>query len=222
MDIFDTFRANANPEQAAKMSAYMRDMFPFLGLPTPERKKLSRELLKTMGKQPADWAFVFECWEQSEREYQYLATDYLLKIADTLTADDIPKLRELIVQKSWWDTIDALDVIVGGIALRFPEVNEIVLAWSVEENFWLRRVAIDHQLGRKDKTDFALLSQIIINNLGQTEFFINKAIGWSLREYSKTNPERVRAFIDEHRAEMVGLSVREASKYIQTARERDL
>jgi 3-methyladenine DNA glycosylase AlkD len=78
----------------------------------------------------------------------------------------------------------------------------------------LRRIAIDHQLGRKDKTDAALLAQIIENNLGQAEFFINKAIGWSLREYSKTNPDWVRAFIDEHRADMAGLSIREASKYI--------
>jgi 3-methyladenine DNA glycosylase AlkD len=84
----------------------------------------------------------------------------------------------------------------------------------VDENIWLRRIAIDHQLARKDKTDTALLEQIIVNNLGQREFFINKAIGWSLREYSKTNPDWVRGFIEQHKDGLSPLSVREGSKYL--------
>jgi 3-methyladenine DNA glycosylase AlkD len=118
------------------------------------------------------------------------------------------------LDKSWWDTIDGLDRIVGAIALAFPQVNQILLQWSLDPNFWLRRIAIDHQLGRKAQTDTALLEQIILNNFGQTEFFINKAIGWSLREYSKTNPAWVRAFVERHRQDLAPLSVREASKYI--------
>ena len=214
MDIFAIFRAAANPERAAPMAAYMRDQFPFLGIPTPERRKLSRDFLKAVNKKAIDWDFVHKCWEQPEREFQYLAKDYLAKLQSTLTVADIPKLRELAVQKSWWDTVDGLDVIIGDIALRFPEVNETLLQWSKDENLWLRRIAIDHQLGRKDKTDTQLLEQIIINNFGEKEFFINKAIGWSLRDYSKTNPDWVRAFIERHRNEMAALSIREASKYI--------
>ncbi len=214
MDIFATLRAAANPEKAAPMSAYMRDQFSFLGIPTPERRKLSRDFLKAMSKEVIDWDFVRKCWEQPEREFQYLAKDYLSKLKSALTAAEIPKLRELAVQKSWWDTVDGLDVIIGDIALRFPEVNETLLQWSKDENLWLRRIAIDHQLGRKDKTNTQLLEQIIINNFGEKEFFINKAIGWSLREYSKTNPDWVRAFIERHRNEMAALSIREASKYI--------
>jgi 3-methyladenine DNA glycosylase AlkD len=214
MNIFDSFRAAADPEKAVQMSAYMRDQFAFLGLPTPERKKLSRDFLKSVDKTKVDRDFIFKCWEQPEREFQYLAVDCLTKSAAALTPADIPNIRELIINKSWWDTIDALDVLVGDIALRYPEINRIILEWSVDDNFWLRRVAIDHQLVRKDRTDTALLEQIIVNNLGQTEFFINKAIGWSLRDYSKTNPDWVRDFVARHKNEMAALSIREASKYL--------
>ena len=100
--------------------------------------------------------------------------------------------HRLITTKSWWDSIDCLDRIVGGIALRYPEINAVILDWSRDDNIWLRRSAIDHQLLRKEKTDTELLAQILDNNLGQSEFFINKAIGWVLRDYRKTNPEWVR------------------------------
>ncbi|MDR2797987.1 MAG: DNA alkylation repair protein, partial [Treponema sp.] len=76
-ELFKSFRENANPQQAVAMGAYMRDLFPFLGIPAPERRKLSREFLKAAGKRDVDWGFVFKCWKQPEREFQYLATDYL-------------------------------------------------------------------------------------------------------------------------------------------------
>lgn len=214
MDIFETLRAAADPEKAVQMSAYMRDQFPFLGIATPQRKKLAREFLKELGKAPVDWGFVAACWQQPEREFQYLAADYLIRMNALLTPDDIPRIRELVVQKSWWDSVDCLDRVVGNIALRYPEVNETLLAWSVDENFWLRRLAIDHQLVRHEKTDTELLERIIVNNLGQTEFFITKAIGWALRDFSKTDPVWVRDFVERHRSEMAPLSIREASKYL--------
>ena len=217
-DVFEALRSAADPGKAAEMSAYMRDQFAYLGIPSPERRKLCKEFLKASSKRPVDWSFVFECWQMPEREYQYLAVDYLDKIRSKLSPSDIPNLKEIIVTKSWWDTVDSLDVIIGDIALRHPEVNEILLKWSTDENIWLRRTAIDHQLPRKEKTDTALMERILINNLGQEEFFINKAIGWSLREYSKTDPEWVRSFIDKHKNEMKPLSIREGSKYLDCVR----
>ncbi len=214
MDIFERFRSAANPEKAAPMSAYMRGQFPYLGIPTPERRKLARECLKGMDKLAVDWGFVFECWGQPEREFQYLAVDYLSRLRRLLAAADIPNLRELAVTKSWWDTVDGIDVIIGDIALRCPEVKDVLLRWSSDENIWLRRIAIDHQLMLKEKTDRDLLERVIVNNLGQKEFFINKAIGWSLRQYSKTDPIWVRSFIERHRGRMAPLSIREASKYL--------
>ena len=212
MDIFSDLRAAANPEQAIKMKAYMRGQFEYLGVQTPLRRKLSREFIRTQ--KLVDWEFILLCWEQPEREFQYLAIDYLDKRKNMLKPEDIPNLRKLITTKSWWDTIDGLDVIIGDIAFRSPELNETLLSWSTDENIWLRRTAIDHQLLRKDKTDINLLERIILNNLGQSEFFINKAIGWSLREYSKTNPEWVSAFIAKHKDRMNPLSIREGSKHL--------
>jgi 3-methyladenine DNA glycosylase AlkD len=213
-NIFGALRAAANAENAAKMSAYIRGQFPFLGLPAPERRKLIREFLKDKSKSAPDWEFVYKCWEQPEREFQYLAMDYLMKVVSLLTADDIPNLRRLAVTKSWWDTVDGIDVLVGDIALRFPQVKDTLLSWSACDNIWLRRIAIDCQLRRKEKTDTSLLEQVIVNNFGQTEFFVNKAIGWSLREYSKTNPDWVRGFVERHKDKLAPLSMREASKYI--------
>ena len=212
--IFDVFHYNKNDKEAPKMCAYMRHQFPFLGIRPYWRKEHSRLFFKSVKKTDLDWDFVSKCWTQPEREFQYLAMDYLSKQKANLTAADMPKLRELLVTKSWWDTTDELDAIVGFIALRFPETIATLLAWSTDENIWLRRVAINHQLGRKEKTDTVLLAQMIINNLGQTEFFINKAIGWALRDYSKINPDWVRAFIADHQHQMVPLSIKEAGKYI--------
>jgi len=212
--LFIAFEENRNTEKAIKMSAYMRDKFPYLGIQTPKRKELSKSFLKVAKtEKQTDWAFVRACWEKSEREFQYLAIDYLNAVRYTLTPADIPSIREIAIEKSWWDTIDGLDMIIGYIALKFPEMNNIMLAWSVDKNIWLRRIAIDHQLLRKEKTDTTLLETIIKNNFGQTEFFINKAIGWSLRDFSKTNPKWVKDFIDKYHDHLTPLSIREASKY---------
>jgi len=212
MDIFGILRAAADPEKAVSMKAYIRDQFDYLGIPTPIRRKLSRDFIKAQ--KAVDWTFISKCWEQPEREFQYLAVDCLDKLKSTLLPADVPKLQKLITTKSWWDTVDALDVVMSDIALRWPEVNDTLLKWSTGENIWLRRVAIDHQLLRKDKTDTALLERVIVNNFGGSEFFINKAIGWSLREFSKTDPEWVRAFIGKYKDKMSNLSIREGNKYL--------
>ncbi|MDR1882266.1 MAG: DNA alkylation repair protein [Prevotella sp.] len=214
-NLFTTFNAHANAAQAVQMSAYMRNQFAYLGIPTPLRRTLAKEFLASEKKKAdIDWDFIDVCWGKEEREFQYLALDYLILKKPLLTPGDVPHLKKLALDKSWWDTIDGLDRMVGGIALEYPEVNEMLLQWSVDHNFWLRRIAIDHQLDRKDKTDTVLLEQIIKNNFGQTEFFINKAIGWSLREYSKVNPDWVRNFVSRYKNELASLSIREASKYI--------
>ena len=103
---------------------------------------------------------------------------------------------------------------VGDIGLKDDRVRDLMLEWSKDGNFWVRRIAIDHQLGRKERTDRQLLEAIIVNNFGSDEFFINKAIGWSLREYSKTDPDWVRAFLEKYGPQMSKLSVREAGKYV--------
>ena len=114
------------------------------------------------------------CWDDPHRELQYAALEYLKKMQQHLTPQDIPRLQTLITEKSWWDSSDVLDRIVGDIALRHPEVNTVLLAWSTDDNIWLRRVAIDHQLLRKQHTNTTLLETIICNNLGQKNFSSTK------------------------------------------------
>ena len=128
--------------------------------------------------------------------------------------DDIPKIKEYIVNKSWWDTIDFLCKVIGDIELRDLRVKDLMLEWSKDDNIWIKRTAIEHQLNLKEKTDYELLEKIIINCFGTDEFFINKAIGWALREYSKTNPNWVKNFINKYKSKMNDLSIKEASKYI--------
>ncbi|GGH77113.1 3-methyladenine DNA glycosylase AlkD [Pullulanibacillus pueri] len=213
--LFIALENNRDEERSVKMSAYMRNQFQFLGIPTPKRRILCKELFKkAVNEKQVDWSFIDECWKRKYREYQYIAIDYLSRMQQYLSASDISKIKKLATTKSWWDTIDGLDNIVGEIALAYPEVNDTLLQWSIDDNFWLRRIAIDHQLSRKSKTNTELLETVVKNNLGHTEFFINKAIGWSLREYSKTNPEWVRHFIETYQEKMAPLSIKEASKHL--------
>ena len=204
----------ANADDARAMKAYMRGRFEFLGVKTPARRKAAKAFFKKHGGADIDWRFVRQAWEHPFREMQYAALDYLETRKNLLRPGDLPQLKKLAQSKSWWDTIDFLDRLAGGIIAGFPETRPVILQWSRDEDIWLRRLAIDHQLLRKDQTDQHLLEQILVNNLDQTEFFINKAIGWALRDYSKTNPEWVKNFIRQHHGKMAPLSIREASKYL--------
>ena len=213
--LYEEMIQHKNEEQARQMSKYMLNKFEYIGIKTPERRKIFKNFFKEYkNEEKIDWEFVNKCWENKHREFQYIAADYLKNMKDKLTIDDIPKLKQLILKKSWWDTIDNLDMTIGTLALKDSNVNKILLEWSLDENIWLKRIAIDHQLLRKEKTNTELLEKILKNNLGQTEFFINKAIGWALRDYSKTNPEWVKNFIEKNRENMAKLSIKEASKYL--------
>ncbi|NLJ99563.1 MAG: DNA alkylation repair protein [Tissierellia bacterium] len=214
VDVFKIFYKNRNQEQSEAMAKYMRNMFPFLGLKKPERSALSKEFLKIKKKDTrVDWDFIFKAYNMPEREFQYLAIDYMDRAKSLFTPDDMDKIEILLTTKSWWDTVDAINRTVGYIAMKYPEVREdIILKWMKADNIWLNRISIIFQLKYKDKTDTDFLSKAILHNSQTTEFFINKAIGWALREYSKTNKEWVKQFIENN--SLSKLSIREGSKYI--------
>lgn len=128
--------------------------------------------------------------------------------------EDISKIKEYILAKPWWDTIDFLCKVIGNVGLNDTRVKDLMINWSTDDNIWIKRTAIEHQLCLKEKTDAELLEKILINSLGSDEFFINKAIGWSLRDYSKTNPKWVHNFITTYKDKMNNLSIKEGSKYI--------
>lgn len=214
-EIKKIFEENRDSEKAESMSKYMRNQFKFYGLQTPKRRKLYKDLIKEEKKTgKIDWDFLDKCYNDEHREFQYLVCDYLKAMTNFLTYEDIPKIREYVKTKEWWDTIDSLDKVIGEIGLEDKRVNDLMLKWSQDDDFWIRRISIDHQLGRKEKTDCELLEAILINNFGSDEFFINKSIGWALRDYSKTNPDWVKNFIDKNKSQMNKLSIKEASKYI--------
>lgn len=210
------FEKHKNEENAFHMEKYMRNKFLFLGIKTPLRKELMREFFKESQIKKIEFQphFVRELWELDEREYQYAAMDYLHASLKKLHKNDLPLMEKLITTKSWWDTVDMLaQKQVGKIAKDFPEViPETIEKWNVSDNLWLRRSAILFQLKYKVETDEDLLYRYIINNSESEDFFIQKAIGWVLREYSKTNPQSVREFIANHK--LSKLSVREGSKYL--------
>lgn len=208
-------KENADPEQAGKMSAYMQNMFPFLGIPKPELKELIKPFLKESSKEILDWDKVMKLWNADFREAKYVAIEYLEKHKKQICSEDVEKLEYLIITDSWWETVDSIDAYVGLCVRADSSLKNKMLEWSASDNMWLRRVSIDYQQKFKEETDIEMLKSVIINNLGSKEFFINKAIGWSLREFSKTNPQWVIDFISEHKNEMAPLSIKEASKYIR-------
>ena len=207
---------NRNELLAESMGKYMRDKFNFLGIRGPKRTELFKKYFPTARKtKEIDWNFIETCWNKEEREFQYAVVYYLKAMQKFLKKGDISKLKYLVVTKSWWDTVDLLSKIIGDVVNRNKELKTLMLEWSKKENdIWLRRVAILHQLSFKENVDKLLLETILEDNLSDGEFFINKAIGWALRDYSKVNPEWVRKFIEKNRSKMANLSLREASKYL--------
>ena len=213
--LIKSFYDHGNQEQANKMSAYMKENFLFLGIQKPQRAELQREFFKQAKKQKmVNWDFIFMLWDLPEREFQYLALDYLIALKDSLQKSDIDRIKLLIIYKSWWDSVDVLATNITGIlCAKYPElVQSHILRWGESDNIWLVRVGVLFQLKYKENTDTELLKLIITKNSNSKEFFITKAIGWALREYSKTNKEWVNWFLEYNTLQP--LSVREASKYL--------
>lgn len=213
-EIFKIIEKEKDSKQAKKMSAYMQDKFVFLGIPKPKLTLIVKPFLSDLKKGDFSWDFVNECWNKDYREAQYIGLSYLLQNSKKIMPSDLDKIKKLITTKSWWETVDSLDAVVGEIVQKEPALKQTMLDWSKDENLWLRRVSIDFQQKYKDKTDTELLEKIIVNNFGSDEFFINKSIGWSLRDYSKVNPKWVKSFLEKYQSQMNKLSIKEASKYL--------
>ena len=215
LDLITDFEENRNELLAESMSKYMQDKFRFLGVRGATRTEIYKKYFPDARKSKAiDWDFIENCWNKEEREFQYVVVYYLKAMQRFLKREDISRLKYLIVTKSWWDSVDLLAKVVGSLVIRIEGYDQIMLEWSEDSNIWLRRAAILYQLSLKDKVDEQILDKILVNNLGDNEFFINKAIGWALRDYSKFNPEWVREFIKINKDNMANLSIREARKYI--------
>ena len=208
---------NADPIQAAPMKKYMRDQFEYLGIKSPQFKLLMKEHIVAHSLPPIEELNVIlhELWSLPQREFQYAGSSLLGRSEKQLPANFVRTMEYMIVTKSWWDTVDTISGGPLGVHFRrFPQVREKYLSkWRASDNFWLRRAAILFQLNYKKETDFDLLCDIICENLASKEFFINKAIGWSLRQYARTDPAAVRKFVNA--TPLHPLSRREAMKHME-------
>lgn len=213
--LVEIYSKHADKEFANWSKNYLRNQFDFLGIRTPIRQKLTKDFLKENGlpqyEQLKD--VILMLWELPEREYQKAALDILEKTKKHLTAEDMPWLTDLLVTKSWWDTVDYLSPHIMGYL--FSKNKELISTyadqWIDDINIWLQRSAILYQLFYKDKTDEERLFRYILKRADSEEFFIQKAIGWALRQYAKTNPESVKNFVMNH--DLKPLSKREALKH---------
>ncbi|MEU2157054.1 DNA alkylation repair protein [Streptomyces sp. NPDC019396] len=214
------YAAAADPARAVEAAAYMKHVAPFLGLRTPDRRALSRTVLRgTPRPDETDCtAIALRCWDLPEREYHYFAADYLRRWVGHCSPGFLPVVRHLLVTVSWWDTVDTLAAhVVGPLVAADPALVSVMDEWIEDDNLWIARTALLHQLRYKADTDAGRLFRYCLRQSDHTDFFIRKAIGWSLREYAKTDPDAVRAFVDEAHDRLAPLSVREALKNIRHA-----
>ncbi len=210
-----TFEAHQSEVQAVQLAAYMKNKFPFLGIKKPLRAELSKPFLKQkLSGEEELQKLVSDLWDFKEREYQYVAIEFLYRQRKLLTIDSIPFLEKLIVAKSWWDTVDALAArIVGPLLLNYPLVMKAeILPWIASDDLWLNRSAIIFQLKYKAEIRLDILTDAIEAHTESKEFFHAKAIGWALRQHSKIDPEWVSKFISSHKLQP--LSIREGGKYL--------
>ena len=213
----ERLRAAADPARAAGQAAYMRDRFAFLGVPAPELRRIERAAVT--GLPPPDEAALrstaLALWEREQREYQYVACYHLGRHAAVPGPGFLPTLRTLITTKAWWDTVDPLATrVTADLVRRHPALVAEMDAWARDDDKWLVRTAILHQLHHGAATDTGRLFGYCAAQAGHRDFFVRKAIGWALRQYARTDPGAVRAFLDDHRDQLSGLSVREAAKHL--------
>ncbi|MDX5321269.1 MAG: DNA alkylation repair protein [Bacteroidota bacterium] len=208
--------AASNEAKALQMKQYMKGKFDYFGISSPERKSIQKRFFPAWKKQfkgqEIQWTWVL--WNQPQREMQYVAMDWMKACSIWKQAGSIRDIEAWLLNKTWWDTLDFLaSTCVGGYFLKFPEERDAFIEkWNNSSNFWMNRTAILFQLKYKKQVDVDLLFALIDSHKDQKEFFIRKAIGWALRELSKTQPEVVKDFLKTRT--LSGLSVREASKYL--------
>lgn len=208
-------RALADPAQAAQMGAYQRGQFAFLGVHTPARRQLVRDCARGLA-WPGVLTVAEHLWDAPEREFQYAAIDVLDLHRRQLPLDAVAPLLALARRKPWWETVDGLAGVIGKLLRaqldESPDVQRPMDAALADDCFWIRHIAMLHQLGWRLRTDEARLFGYALRLAPESEFFIRKAIGWALRDYGRWAPDAVQGFVAEHREQLSALTVREALK----------
>lgn len=208
-------------EDAIQMRAYMKDQFAFIGLKAPILRQQAKPFL-TLGKTASAEAlmdFIDGCWEQPEREFQYVGALMARRHSSKFEPVHLGSVERWLVTKSWWDTVDVLAAwTIGPMVAAYPQLGETMDRWVgakvLDTNMWLARTAILHQLSYKEATDADRLFGYADRRAADKEFFIRKALGWSLRQYGRQDPQAVRTYVLANEEHLSGLTVREALKRI--------
>lgn len=213
----NAFQKNGHPENASAMAKYMRNHFTFFGIKTEDRRLIFKTIWKENQEEVTQnpRAIAWELFTKQQRELQYCAIEILMKeLKGNYKKKDVLMIEKLIITNSWWDSVDTISkYILGQYLLEYPlETENLIERFSNSENIWLNRSAILFQLGYKQKTNFDILKSECEKHKKSNEFFIQKAIGWALREYGKTNPEAVKNFVVNNN--LKPLSKKEALKNI--------
>ncbi len=211
------FESNANPQLAIQMKKYMRDQFEYYGIPSPKRKEIIKGVLGSYKpeKKIEFIDFIETCWSQPQREYKYAAMDISVRQLKRMDTSFIAFFEKLIAKDSWWDTVDGLaPQIIGTLIKKNLKLrDQYCLKWIESDNFWYQRSAIIIQLMFRSQTDFDLLKKLILRRADSKEFFVRKAAGWALRQYSKIDPDAVEKFIIENN-QLSRLTTKEGMKII--------
>jgi 3-methyladenine DNA glycosylase AlkD len=215
IELETAFEQRRNNDNATPMEKYMKNHFSFFGLKTDERRAVFKDILKQNKEEIETNSRVIaaELYLKKEREFHYCAIEILIQILkNKYKKKDIHLIEKLLVTNSWWDSVDTISkYILGQYLLEFPnETFTVIGRFSNSKNMWLNRSAILFQLGYKQKTNSYVLFSECIKHAQSNEFFIQKAIGWALREYGKTNPEAVKTFVAQ--TQLKPLSKKEALK----------
>ena len=214
----DALAERADPDKAQQMAAYMKTDMPFYGVQKPGRTEVFRALKRDFVPANRDQyqALITTLWELPHREEKYLAQAVAGAFPAFIVPDSLSLYRRFIVEGAWWDFVDATAThLIRELVLRYPdETWPVVDRWIDHRNLWLRRAAILCQVGAKNRTDTDRMFRYCSSRAHETEFFIRKAVGWALRDYARTDPEAVAAFVADNRTSLSGLSYREATKHI--------
>ena len=210
------FQESGNPEIAEGQMNYMRNKFEYYGVKAPGWVKFSKEIMKSEGVYQNEELkeFVRLCLNEEHREIHYFGIQMVEKVTKKEDEDFIEFLEELILTHSWWDSVDWISKMVGWHFMRFPhQISSVTERWISTDNIWLQRMAIIFQRYKNFPTDERMLFDYILRAKSSEEFFIQKGIGWALRDYSKENPEAVIEFINDN--QLKPLSKREGLKWIK-------
>jgi len=210
--------AGANAEKAHYMQKYAKSEMPFRGVQADVQRKIYAEALKQYPiTTKEEYELVIrELWQAEYREERYGAFYVAEKYGKFQTMEMLPLYREMIVTSAWWDLVDAIAAhLIGALLAKYPqEMKPALYQWIEDDDLWIRRSAILAQLTFKDKTDWRTLEDFCAKCLEEKSFWIRKAIGWALRQYSKSNADAVKNFVERYKDKMSGVTYREARKYI--------